>query len=79
MFVLRSGMCLGRSFERNLVGQPNSSFLWIQYMAFHVERADLDRARAVAQRAVDTISFREEEERYNVWVAWVNVEFRFGG
>ncbi|ORX72165.1 hypothetical protein DL89DRAFT_265795 [Linderina pennispora] len=54
-------------FERLLVGSPNSSFLWLQFMAHYLEQSEVDQARAVAERALTTISPREEQERFNVW------------
>ncbi len=47
-------------FDRLLVATPNQSSLWVQYMAFHLHMAEVDKARAVAQRALRTISFRYE-------------------
>ena len=65
-------------FDRLLLASPNSSILWLQYMAFHLENADVDKARAVAQKALKTISFREEQEKFNVWIAWLNLEHMYG-
>jgi rRNA biogenesis protein RRP5 len=65
-------------FERLLISQPNSSYLWIQYMAHHLESANIDGARSVCERALRTIGFREETEKYNVWMAYLNVEHKFG-
>jgi hypothetical protein len=48
-------------FERMLIAQPNSSYLWVQYIAFHLQSAAIDAARAVAVRALRTIDFREED------------------
>ena len=31
-------------FDRMVVGSPNSSILWVQYMAFHLENADIEKA-----------------------------------
>jgi hypothetical protein len=31
---------------------PNASYLWVQYMAYEVGLTELDRARAVAERAL---------------------------
>ncbi|XP_066096487.1 LOW QUALITY PROTEIN: protein RRP5 homolog [Saccopteryx bilineata] len=36
------------------------------------------KARAVAERALKTISFREEQEKLNVWVALLNLENMYG-
>lgn len=55
-------------FERLIIGQPNSSFLWIQYIAFHVKNADIDAARVIANRALRTIHFREEDVRFTFYI-----------
>ena len=34
-------------FEKMLMGSPNSSFIWIQYMAFMMSLAEIDKAREV--------------------------------
>ena len=65
-------------FERMLVGDPNSSYLWVQYMAHYLMNIDIDAARKVAERALRVINFREEDEKYNVWVALINLEHKFG-
>ncbi|KAJ1555710.1 Protein RRP5, partial [Cladochytrium tenue] len=65
-------------FERLLLGSPNSSFLWIKFMAFHLQLAEVARARQVAERALKSISFREPAELLNVWVALLNLENAYG-
>ena len=65
-------------FERLVVGSPNSSYLWIRYMAFLISLGEHDRARAVAERALQAIHYREEAEKFNVWVAWLNLESAYG-
>ncbi|KAK2815754.1 hypothetical protein Q5P01_026221 [Channa striata] len=66
------------AFERLLLGSPNSSLLWLQYMAHHLQATQIEQARAVAERALKTISFREEQEKLNVWVALLNLENMYG-
>ncbi|XP_038146651.1 protein RRP5 homolog [Cyprinodon tularosa] len=66
------------SFERLLLASPNSSLLWLQYMAHHLQATQIEQARAVAERALKTISFREEQEKLNVWVALLNLENMYG-
>ena len=34
-------------FERLVMSSPNSSFIWIKYMAFHLELTEIDKAREV--------------------------------
>jgi rRNA biogenesis protein RRP5 len=65
-------------FERLLLGSPDSSYLWIQYMSYHIQISEIDTARQVAQRALNTISFREEGEKLNVWIAILNLENAYG-
>lgn len=65
-------------YERLLLGQPDSSQLWIEYMAFQMKVSDLSKAREVAERAIRTINIREETEKLNVWVAYLNLEVAYG-
>uniref|UniRef100_A0A7N8YQG1 Protein RRP5 homolog n=1 Tax=Mastacembelus armatus TaxID=205130 RepID=A0A7N8YQG1_9TELE len=66
------------AFERLLLASPNSSLLWLQYIAHHLQATQIEQARAVAERALKTISFREEQEKLNVWVALLNLENMYG-
>lgn len=65
-------------FDRLVMAQPNSSRAWINYMVFHVQATEIDRARSIAQKALKTINFRDTQERLNIWVALLNLELRFG-
>ncbi|KAI0066486.1 nucleic acid-binding protein [Artomyces pyxidatus] len=65
-------------FERVLLGSPNSSYLWIQYMSFQLQLSEIDKAREIAKRALKTINFREEKEKLNVWIASLNLENVYG-
>nr|POF13886.1 rrna biogenesis protein rrp5 [Quercus suber] len=65
-------------FERQLLGQPNDSGLWIQYMAFQLELSEIQKARDIAERALRTIHIREGEEKANIWIAWLNLEVEYG-
>jgi rRNA biogenesis protein RRP5 len=65
-------------FERLLLGQPDSSFLWVSYMAFLLGLSEVARAREIAERALKSISQREEAEKVNVWVALLNLENTYG-
>ncbi|WFD18124.1 rRNA biogenesis protein rrp5 [Malassezia caprae] len=65
-------------FERVLLGSPNSSFLWIQFMTFYLQTGDVEKARQVARRALKVIHFREEQEKLNVWIALLNLENMYG-
>lgn len=65
-------------FERLLMGQPNSSYLWLSYMAFELQLSEVTKAREIAERAIRTINIREEAEKMNVWVALLNLENTYG-
>lgn len=65
-------------FERLLLGSPNSSYLWIQFMAFQLQLSEIEKAREVGRRALKAINFREEQERLNVWIALLNLEVTYG-
>eukprot|EP00057_Strongylocentrotus_purpuratus_P009707 XP_011664181.1 PREDICTED: protein RRP5 homolog [Strongylocentrotus purpuratus] len=65
-------------FDRLVASSPNSSLAWIRYMAFYLHSVDIEKARAIAERALKTINFREEQEKLNVWVAYLNLENLYG-
>ncbi|PVF94509.1 hypothetical protein CPB86DRAFT_43532 [Serendipita vermifera] len=65
-------------FERMLLGAPNSSYLWIQFMAFQLQISEVEKAREIGRRALKAINFREEQERLNVWIALLNLEVAYG-
>jgi rRNA biogenesis protein RRP5 len=65
-------------FQRLLVTSPNSSFLWIKYIAYHVELAEVGKARKVAEQALKQIDYRQEQEKLNIWMALLNLENMYG-
>ncbi|KAI5291692.1 rRNA biogenesis protein rrp5 [Ascosphaera aggregata] len=65
-------------YERLLLGEPDSSLLWLKYMAFQLEHGEVDKARQIAERALKTITLGLDAEKLNVWVALLNLENTFG-
>ncbi|CAG8050518.1 unnamed protein product [Penicillium salamii] len=65
-------------FERLLLGEPDSSLLWLQYMAFQLELGEVEKARSVAERALRTITMGQDSEKLNIWVALLNMENTYG-
>ena len=65
-------------FERLLLGDPNDSKLWIQYMSFQLQLSETEKARGIAERALKTIGIREEKEKLNIWIAMLNMESMYG-
>lgn len=73
-----SGPQTASDFERLLLGQPDSSDLWMQYIAFQLQVSEPAKAREIAERALKTINIREEAEKLNVWIAYLNLENAYG-
>jgi len=65
-------------FERLLLTEGDKSIVWIRYMAFHLKTSDIEKARQVAERGVKHVGFSDAQERFNVWVAYLNLECTFG-
>jgi rRNA biogenesis protein RRP5 len=65
-------------YERLLLANPNSSALWIRYMAYYIHIHEIDQARAVAERALTAINFRDESEKLDMWIALLNLENMYG-
>ncbi|XP_076905789.1 rRNA biogenesis protein RRP5-like [Bidens hawaiensis] len=65
-------------YEKLIRSSPNSSFIWLKYMAFLLSLNEVDKARSIAERALRTINIREESEKLNVWIAYFNLENEFG-
>ncbi|KAF0292278.1 Protein RRP5 [Amphibalanus amphitrite] len=64
--------------ERLVVAHPDDSSLWIRFMSYFLQATEIEKARGVARRALKTINFREEDEKLNVYVAWLNLESMHG-
>lgn len=65
-------------FERLILSDSNSSINWLNYTAFQLTVGEITKAREILERALNTINYREEQEKLNIWVAKLNLEFTFG-
>lgn len=65
-------------YERLLLGEPDSSLLWLRYMAFQLELGEVEKARDIAERALRTITIGQDAEKLNIWVAMLNLENTYG-
>lgn len=65
-------------FERLLIADQDQSYLWIQYIAFTLDKLDIVAARKVAERAVKKIGMTAEADKLNLWIAYMNLENQFG-
>jgi rRNA biogenesis protein RRP5 len=61
-----------------VVANQDQSFIWIQYMAFMLDNLGIESARRVAERAVKSVSISNEEDKFNIWIAYMNLENNFG-
>lgn len=67
-----------QDFDRLLLANPNSSYLWVQYIAYQLHLADVEKAREIGKKALESINFRLEEEKLNVWISLLNLENMYG-
>ncbi|KAI9885781.1 MAG: hypothetical protein M1823_002410 [Watsoniomyces obsoletus] len=65
-------------FERLLLGEPDSSYLWLQYMAHQLSLSEVDKARSIAERALNSISISEQAEKLHIWIGLLNLENTYG-
>ena len=47
-------------------------------MAFIVDKLDIVAARKIAERGVQSISMTAEQDKLNMWIAYMNLESQFG-
>lgn len=68
-------------FERLLLGEPDDSRLWILYMVWEITNNGSEgvvSARRIAERALKMIDIRLEDEKLNIWTAYLNLEVSYG-
>jgi rRNA biogenesis protein RRP5 len=47
-------------------------------MAFILDNLGIEAARRIGERAVKSVSMTSEEDKFNIWVAYMNLENNFG-
>lgn len=67
-----------QDFERLVMANLDESDTWIQFMACHLHSSEVDKARAIAKRALDTLNFRNEKGKLDIFAAWLNLENVYG-
>lgn len=65
-------------FERLLLGNPSSSHIYIRYASWLISITEINKARAVLKRGLETIPYRLEDEKLNIWYALLNLESQYG-
>ncbi|KAH9448971.1 hypothetical protein Pst134EB_019812 [Puccinia striiformis f. sp. tritici] len=64
--------------EELIKESPNSSGLWNRLINLYITKADLPQARQTAKRALEAIHYREEAQKWNVWIALLRLENKYG-
>ncbi len=65
-------------FEKQATAEPNSSLVWLQYVAFMLDHAGIDSARRVMERAIKTVDMTRMQEKLNLWIGYLNLESTYG-
>jgi len=64
--------------ERTIQANNKSSMLWIAYAKFHLETSELEKAKLVLNRSLESIPYEDESERMNIFSTQLSLEARFG-
>ncbi|CRH04091.1 rRNA biogenesis protein RRP5, putative [Plasmodium relictum] len=65
-------------YEKLLMSKKNNSAIWISYIAYYLQKNNLNEARKVAERALKTIDIQEVEEKLNIYLCYLNMECSYG-
>ena len=65
-------------FEELVAQRPESSYLWMRFMAFALGAGDISLSRKVAERALAAVPLEETDERFNLYIARLNLEKQHG-
>ncbi|WAR58673.1 hypothetical protein PtB15_10B11 [Puccinia triticina] len=64
--------------EQLISESPNSSRLWTRLISLYIQKVDIPQARETARRALGAIHYREEVEKWKVWIALLKLENNYG-
>jgi rRNA biogenesis protein RRP5 len=65
-------------YERMLVANPDQSYLWIQYVSYMLDNIGVEAGRKVVERAIKAVSVSNDQDKLNIWTAYMNLESNFG-
>ena len=65
-------------FERLLIGNPNSSILWMNYMSFQLQLSEVDKAREIGEKSIENNKLSRRTRKIEYLVALLNLENTFG-
>ncbi|SCM11395.1 rRNA biogenesis protein RRP5, putative [Plasmodium chabaudi adami] len=65
-------------YEKLLVSEKNKSTIWISYIAYYLEKGNIQEARNIAERALKTIDIHLIDEKLNIYLCYINMECAYG-
>ena len=67
-------------FERILLSDHGSSYVWLKYITLFLQSDNVKKAREIAQRALRTLTTQAGDpmEYFNIWVGFLNLEAAHG-
>ncbi|GAW83169.1 rRNA biogenesis protein RRP5 [Plasmodium gonderi] len=65
-------------YEKLLMSEKNNSAIWISYIAYYIEKGNLEDARKIAERALKNIDIHKVEEKRNIFFCYINMECIYG-
>jgi rRNA biogenesis protein RRP5 len=65
-------------YEQKLMEDSNNSFVWIHYISYVLGKKGYKEAKTLCERAVKTIDISKLKEKMNLWIAYMNLESKYG-
>ncbi|OAF65945.1 hypothetical protein A3Q56_06334, partial [Intoshia linei] len=65
-------------FEKFVLAEPNNSINWIKYVAYYAGMDDINMARSVCEKGIQTINYKHEDDKLDLWTTYLNLENGFG-
>ncbi|CAL8133153.1 unnamed protein product [Orchesella dallaii] len=65
-------------FENGDISSPNDPEYWKTLISYYSALGHLDKARGVAKQALDTIDYRNEKGKLEVWGSLLQLEMKYG-
>jgi rRNA biogenesis protein RRP5 len=65
-------------YEKLLLKDSDNSITWIEYASFILDNLNLASARQIFERALKLINISKTDEKFNIWVAYLNLENLYG-
>lgn len=63
---------------KDIVKNPQSSESWLKLIAFHLDKHNIEEPRKQIEKALVVINFSSDEDKTNIWKAYMNLEKHYG-